>query len=138
MSTKSQESKVVFFRKPENILTLQEEHEWMHGCTIHIEKIIELDDRQYAFFCQNLLRDYPFIARNAELMAEDERGEYHCLLITDESRQDAVIVDSEGYNYARYAAFAKDIRVFDLTDIPVERESDGETTKKKARVEHVR
>lgn len=39
---------------------------------------------------------------------EDQEGIYHCLLVTGEGRRDGVLVESEGYRYARYASYVPD------------------------------
>ena len=125
--------KTAFFRKPETILTLQEEHDRMRDCPFVVEKVVELGAEQYAFFCGNLLQDHPFIESNTDLMYTDDDEISHCILVTDRSRQDGVLVESEGYKYARYSAFVKDLSVLDLSDIPIEhyasRESEKSTRK---------
>jgi len=69
-----------------------------------VEKTIPLSGKEFDVFSKNLLRDWDFIKENVGLMHFDENGVYHCLLVTGESREDGILVQSEGYNYARYSA----------------------------------
>ena len=44
---------------------------------------------------------------------------WHCVLVKGETSKDGVLVDAEGYSYARYAAFAPDCGKLRLRDVPV-------------------
>jgi hypothetical protein len=70
-----------------------------------IEKIIELNSREYDTFSKNMLADYDFIKDNIDLMYVDQEGTYHCLLVVGENRSDGILIESEGSSYTRYAAF---------------------------------
>jgi len=77
-----------------------------------IEKVIQLTDVQYLYFKMDLLHEYPFIKENAEHMFMDKYGVRHGLLITGETVRDGILVDAQGYDYARYTAHipnAKDL-----------------------------
>jgi len=69
-----------------------------------VEKVIPLSGPEYDAFSRNLLRDHAFIRDHADLMYRDPDGTMHCLLVTGENRQDGILVQSSGYDYARYAA----------------------------------
>ena len=76
-----------------------------------IKKVVTLPDAEYEKFSNNLIAEQDFIKRNVVHMGFDN-GERHCLLVTSDSRQDGILVDSSGYGYARYAAHvpnAKDL-----------------------------
>lgn len=87
---------------------------------IGVAKIIELTQEQYRHFSTHLLEDMPFIAANKGLMYEAE-GVYHCLLVCARNRRDGILVESEGFNYARYAAYVPDKSALDLRGVAVER-----------------
>lgn len=70
-----------------------------------IEKTIRLTGTEYDMFSRNMHRDYDFIRDNINLMREDAEGAYHCLLVVGEGRRDGILVQAEGYDYARCAAF---------------------------------
>jgi len=72
------------------------------GCVV--EKVIPLSGPDYDVFSRNLLRDHAFIRDHSDLMYRDENGTMHCLLVTGEDRPDGILVQSEGYDYARYTA----------------------------------
>ena len=73
-----------------------------HEC--EVSKVVELTKDQFAYFQQNLLHDYDFIAENVDAMRVDKNGVSHCLLVMGEECEDGVLVRSEGYDYARYSA----------------------------------
>ena len=51
----------------------------------------------------------PFIAENIDLMYQDDDDVFHCILVTGENRTDGILVESEGYGYARYASYIPEI-----------------------------
>ena len=77
-----------------------------------IEKILELPGNEYKSFKMAPLRDMPFIAENTGLMRRDENGVFHCLLVLGEGCSDGVLIEAEGYNYARYSSFMPGAREF--------------------------
>ena len=79
-----------------------------------IEKVIHLFDSDFARFKQTLLDNYDFIHENAGLMRM-ENGVTHCLLVVGETSEDGILVNSEGSDYARYAAFFPNAKSFLLT-----------------------
>ncbi len=70
-----------------------------------IIEVIELPLDKYAEFFQNPLADYDFIAKNTEESHVDENGIARCKLILCEGKDDGILVNTEGYNYARYTSF---------------------------------
>lgn len=78
-------------------------------CTV--EKVIELNENDYSHFCQNLLEEYDFIKENTDCMYQGTDNVRHCLLILGENHDDGVLVDAQGYGYARYTAYLPDARI---------------------------
>lgn len=70
-----------------------------------IEKSVMISGTEFEELLRAPLRDQAFIIANKDLMYQDGDGTYHCLLVTGEGRPDGLLVESEGYNYARYAAY---------------------------------
>ena len=79
-----------------------------------IEKVIHLSDSDFARFQQTLLDNYDFLHENADLMRV-ENGVTHCLLVVGETFKDGILVNSEGSDYARYAAYFPNAKSFLLT-----------------------
>ena len=79
-----------------------------------IEKVIQLSDSDFARFQQMLLDNYDFLREHAELMRV-EGSVTHCLLVVGESFEDGILVNSEGSDYARYAAYFPNAKSFLLT-----------------------
>lgn len=75
-----------------------------------VEKVVELSATQFAEFLKAPLKDWTFIAENVALMRHDGERD-HCLLIMEQGQNDGVLVQSEGYDYARYAAYLPSARI---------------------------
>ena len=70
-------------------------------------------------FQADLLAEAPFIAARTQLTGYSEKfGRFRCLLVTARRRQDGILVDSERYTYARYAAYVRDTGELDLARVP--------------------
>lgn len=70
-----------------------------------IEKTVTVSAEVFADMLKHPLENRPFIMENVPLMCQDGNGVYHCLLVTGESRTDGILVESDGYGYARYASY---------------------------------
>lgn len=77
-----------------------------------IEKIVELPEAEYKYFKSAPIRDMSFIAENTDHMYRDENGVFHCLLVMGEGSSDGVLIEAEGYNYARYSSYMPGAREF--------------------------
>ena len=75
-----------------------------YGKKVRIEKEITLSETEYETFINNLNDDYAFIAKNKELMYTDKDGVWHCILVRSKENPHMILVQSEGYDYARYTA----------------------------------
>ena len=87
---------------------------------VEIVKIIALTQAQYQHFFSHLLEDMPFISANRELMGGGSDGVTRCLLVTTRNIKGGLLVDGQGYDYARYTAEVLDKSALDLRDVPVE------------------
>ena len=81
-----------------------------------VEKVLELSEREFARFYQSPLAEYDFIAKHRGAMRQDADGTRHCLLVLGENQEDGILVDAEGYHYARYHAFLPKARQLYLLD----------------------
>ena len=70
-----------------------------------IEQIIHLEASEFDMFSKNMLKDYEFIKNSKEQMYIDGNGIFHCILVVGEGKQDGILIEAEGYDYARYSAF---------------------------------
>ena len=73
-----------------------------------IEKTIWIPKEEFASMLGNPMEDKDFIADNKDLMYPDFYGIYHCLLVMAEGRTDGILIESDGYDYARYASYVPD------------------------------
>mgnify|MGYP006865369556 CR=1 FL=1 len=107
-----------FFFKASHAQELMEEKP---AQTIRVEvvKVIQLSAQQFQNFSANLLRDMPFLIANKRLTGYD-KGVTRCLLVTTRRNRDGILVDCQGFDYARYSAYVPDKRALDLRDVPVE------------------
>lgn len=81
-------------------------------CQAKAEKTIRLSEREFEQFLQSPMECQDFIKGNVDLMRQDESGVYHCLLVTGENHRDGVLVEADGYDYARYASYVPDAAAF--------------------------
>jgi len=70
-----------------------------------IEKTIVIDKNLFNCFIHNPLDDYEFIKENLEHMFCDQDEVFHCIFVTSDSHDFGILVESEGFHYARYAAY---------------------------------
>lgn len=98
--------RAVFQRKPVELTTK----------ICQIEQVVELPADEYKRFSEKLYMSQPFIRENAEAMYQDSQGVNHCLLVLGEGQEDGILVESEGADYARYAAYLSNARSFVLME----------------------
>ncbi len=73
-----------------------------------IKKSIRLPAEQFEQMLRKPLAEQLFLSDNVDLMWVDDKGVYHCLLVTGEGHSDGLLVESEGYSYARYASYVSE------------------------------
>jgi len=76
-----------------------------------IEKVIELENSEFESYLDDILQDKNFIEENIDLMYVDDKDIWHAILITSKEANFGILIQSEGYSYARYSAYVlkKDI-----------------------------
>jgi len=79
---------------------------------VQIDAIVELTPEQFRQFSQNMAADQDFISANIGHMFQDDTSAKHCLLVLGEIDQHGILVESEGYGCARYAAWLPNARNF--------------------------
>lgn len=79
-------------------------------CVIEAIEVMSNDD--YEKFTNSLLTDRQFIADRKEDMFTDSLGQIHCLLALNEESGDGVLINSSGYDYARYVSFTPNIKPY--------------------------
>jgi hypothetical protein len=70
-----------------------------------IEKTIVIEKFLFECFIHNPLDDYEFIAENVDCMYCDKDEVFHCLFVTSDEHDFGILVESEGYHYARFTAY---------------------------------
>jgi hypothetical protein len=74
-----------------------------------VDKVIELSTAEFDDLVKRPLVDRAWIAENREVMYHGEDG-YHCLLALGEGHSDGILIEAEGYNYPRKAAYVPGAR----------------------------
>jgi len=77
-----------------------------------IEAIELMSKRDYEEFSNHLLTDRSFISDKKDDMFAEPSGNIHCLLALNEESGDGILIDSSGYDYARYVSFMPNIKVY--------------------------
>ena len=75
---------------------------------------VELPPGEFRKFKEDLLQPQPFIMEHASEMYMDEHGITHGMLVLCEGIDDGILVNSEGFAYARYAAYLSGARTLSL------------------------
>lgn len=69
-----------------------------------IEKTITISKEEFLRFASDLQDDKRFIRENKSLMRVDEKQVWHCIKVRAIGIKQRILVESEGYDYARYVA----------------------------------
>lgn len=80
----------------------------MQACSV--EKVVELSQSEFAEFIAKPLEYYDFIRdfnKEDHPIRNDTRS---CLLVLGEQENDGVLIDPQGYDYARYSAYVPNAR----------------------------
>lgn len=111
-----------FYRKAASVRDLLEKAPFPEKARFQITKVIELPRDQYRRYMSELWRDVSFISRNESNMRCDEKSEtFLCLLVTGRGAVNGLLVEADGFDYAKYAAFIPEKKALALDGIPVER-----------------
>jgi len=77
-----------------------------------IEAVITIPDSEFKEFQEGLYESQPFIRDNLDKMYVGKSGEYHTILVVGDESPDGVLVESEGYDYARYVSLLPEAKAF--------------------------
>ncbi|MCM1489153.1 MAG: pentapeptide repeat-containing protein [Firmicutes bacterium] len=75
-----------------------------------IDKVVELSPAEFAAFMCSPLSDYDFIRDFNNERHERTASNRPCLLVLGKHEQDGVLIDTQGYGYARYSAYIPNAR----------------------------
>ncbi len=108
-----------FCRKPRCLDDLLEERR-RGPVRVQVEQIIQLTYEQYQHFLGHIWEDMPFFEAHKRSTDCDSKGVSRCLLVTARNIRGGVLVDCQGYSFARYAADLPDKSILDLRDVPID------------------
>ena len=112
---------ISFSNKPPSVRTLRKDEGKGNPEPFRVVKVIQLTGKEFERFMFHLLDDAPYIAANSALTGQDpDTKATRCLLVVFKGGCNGILVNSEGYDYARYAAYVRDISRLDLDQVPVE------------------
>lgn len=98
-------NKALFGRKIANLKELKEltqEAGGRTGSAYQVTREVELKDGDFRRFAADFLADQPWIS--GEDGGINQAGERRCLRVSNQATGETVLVNSEGYSYARYVA----------------------------------
>lgn len=82
-----------------------------------IEKVVEIPLKEFNKFLDDMLGDYKFIEEHKDLMYINNNDIWHAILITTKEVDFGILVQSEGYGYARYSAYIRKVDIEDLHNV---------------------
>ena len=85
-----------------------------------VEKVVELSTAEFDQFCRSMLEKYPFI-REARASLHYDDGMRYGFLVLGVGRNDGILVDTQGADYARYSAFIPNARSLLTPDMGIDR-----------------
>ena len=97
------ELKGCFVRKPYTIDDLRTAHRKGKLKSIRVIATEWMEENEFRRFGENLLEEYPFIQRHKD-EAGERGGVMYSILVRCKGHCEAIAVEPEGYDYARYAA----------------------------------
>ncbi len=100
--------KAKFIRKAVDIEELRAEtaSSKAHKCEYIVEKCIVLSKQEFEWLCQDFFGYKSYIEENLECMYNKDKAQ-HCLLVTCKEKDFGILIQSEGYSYARYTAIVE-------------------------------
>lgn len=69
-----------------------------------IDRVITVPQAEFDSLVRHPMNSNSHIAEHTAAMFQDEKG-MHCLLVLGEDSPDGLVIEAEGYDYARYAAY---------------------------------
>lgn len=73
---------------------------------VKIEKTIEISDEEFKKLCDDFFEYRDYITENLKHMYMEE-GVWHCILVKGKTSDIGLLIESEGYDYARYTGLIK-------------------------------
>lgn len=112
-----------FCRKAETLEEVQRRSANNPPQAFQVERTILLTTADYMQFVANLMQDHYILFANTDKMwYEPETKCWHCVLVTSPDAPEGILVESEGFAYARYTAFVPDTSELSLENVPVQDE----------------
>ena len=96
--------------KTKALFECKENEFYTKDCVISAIEVLSASEFQN--FSKSLLRDRALIKNHIDDMFIDSSNTAHVLLVLGEETNDAVLVESSGYSYARYAAFMPNFKLY--------------------------
>ena len=85
-----------------------------------VEKVVELSAVEFDQFCRSMLENYPFIRETGASLHYDD-GMRYGFLVLGVGRNDGILIDPQGADYARYSAFIPNARSLLTPDMAIDR-----------------
>lgn len=80
----------------------------LHRC--EIAEVVEISHEDFNELKYNPLRDYGFISEYKDKLEYGNASTIPCVMFLDSEGDDGILVDPQGYNYARYSAYVSNAR----------------------------
>lgn len=84
---------------------LRSKQDGIHPVRCEVSSIVELSNAEFYNFQFDPLADYAFIKEHLSDLKTEEFHAIPCILVLGEGVDDGILVDPQGYDYARYTAY---------------------------------
>ena len=75
-----------------------------------IDVVVTLDHWEFEQLRNSTLDDFDFIKDSLDKLPVTNDNTRHCIMALDESADDGILIDPQGYNYPRYATYVPNAR----------------------------
>ena len=75
-----------------------------------VAEVVEISHEEFNELKSNPLQDYSFVAENKDKLEYENVSTVPCIMFLDRDGDDGVLVDPQGYDYARYSAYISNAR----------------------------
>ncbi len=134
---KAYQEHAVFYHRPRSVDDINGQNPMRPApeqeTRFQVEQVVVLSDEQFHQFQEtSLMDDHSFSFDYSDKMWFDPGSLcWHCVLVKGENSRDGILMESEGYNYPRYAAYIPDCERLRLQGVPVHYESPAKALKQK-------
>lgn len=84
----------------------------------HVDVTVTLSNSEFEHFRRHLLQNHDFIINALSKLPVTNDNTRHCIMVLNDEADDGILVDPQGYSYARYSAYIPNAKQIIQTHYP--------------------